>query len=327
MGNARAAEKLLLGDPFTGADAVEMGIANAVLPAAEVVPHARRVAERFNALPPGAVRETKRLMRRAARAADAGGDRRRVRHLRGAAAEPGGQGGVRCLLPEAQARFLPVLSAPGAGRAAARAPGAGARLKLALTPLLVAQALRDPAPGAGAARGGRTPRRPRRARRRRRLRLLVAGDSSAAGVGVAHQDQAVVGYLVRTLRARVAPGRSSGAFAPAPASPRAPCSSCCAAPPPPADVAVVITGVNDVVDQIPVRRALRDRARARRLAARPGAGATSSSPRCRRCTSSRSCREPLRRVVGADARRHDQALARWAATRSDVSARADRRST
>ena len=69
MGNARAAEKLLLGDPFTGADAVECGIANAVLPASEVVKHARRIAERFNALPPGAVRETKRLMRRGAAAA------------------------------------------------------------------------------------------------------------------------------------------------------------------------------------------------------------------------------------------------------------------
>ena len=65
MGNARAAEKLLLGDPFTGADAVECGIANAVLPAGEVVNHARRIAERFNALPPGAVRDTKTLMRRA----------------------------------------------------------------------------------------------------------------------------------------------------------------------------------------------------------------------------------------------------------------------
>ena len=65
MGNVRAAEKLLLGDPFTGADAVECGIANAVLPAGEVVSHARRVAERFNALPPGAVRDSKTLMRRA----------------------------------------------------------------------------------------------------------------------------------------------------------------------------------------------------------------------------------------------------------------------
>ena len=63
MGHARAAEKLMLGEPFSGSDAVDCGIANAVLPAAEVVNHARRMAERFNALPPSAVRETKRLMR------------------------------------------------------------------------------------------------------------------------------------------------------------------------------------------------------------------------------------------------------------------------
>ena len=64
MGHRRAAERLLLGDPFTGEQAVECGLANAVLPAAEVLPHARRMAERFNALPPGAVRDAKRLMRR-----------------------------------------------------------------------------------------------------------------------------------------------------------------------------------------------------------------------------------------------------------------------
>ena len=63
MGRARAAEKLLLGDPFTAAEAVELGLANAALPPEEVLPHARRIAERFNALPPGAVRETKRLLR------------------------------------------------------------------------------------------------------------------------------------------------------------------------------------------------------------------------------------------------------------------------
>jgi enoyl-CoA hydratase/carnithine racemase len=64
LGRVKAAEKLLLGDPFTAAEAVECGIANAVLPAAEVVNHARRIAERFNALPPGAVGDTKRLLRR-----------------------------------------------------------------------------------------------------------------------------------------------------------------------------------------------------------------------------------------------------------------------
>jgi enoyl-CoA hydratase/carnithine racemase len=63
MGHRRAAEKLLLGDPFTGEQAVECGIANAVLPAGEVMAQARRVAERFNQLPPGAVRDAKRLMR------------------------------------------------------------------------------------------------------------------------------------------------------------------------------------------------------------------------------------------------------------------------
>ena len=65
VGHAKATELLLLGEPFNGETAVELGIANAVLPAGEVVNHARRIAERFNALAPGAVRATKTLMRRA----------------------------------------------------------------------------------------------------------------------------------------------------------------------------------------------------------------------------------------------------------------------
>ena len=63
MGHRRAAEKLLLGDPVPPEQAVDCGIANAVLPAGEVVNHARRVAERFNGLPPGAVRAAKQLLR------------------------------------------------------------------------------------------------------------------------------------------------------------------------------------------------------------------------------------------------------------------------
>jgi len=69
MGHVKAAEKLLLGDPMSPQDAVDLGLANAVLPAGEVVNHARRIAERFNALPPGAVRDTKKLLRRAGTAA------------------------------------------------------------------------------------------------------------------------------------------------------------------------------------------------------------------------------------------------------------------
>src|SRR5262249_30416599 len=61
IGHVQAAERLLLGEPFTGADAVAMGIANASLPSTEVLMKARRMAERFNTLPPDAVRESKRL--------------------------------------------------------------------------------------------------------------------------------------------------------------------------------------------------------------------------------------------------------------------------
>ena len=67
VGHAKAAQLLLLGEPFTGSDAVEFGIANAVLPPQEVLPFARRMAERFNTLPAGAVRDTKRLLRGASK--------------------------------------------------------------------------------------------------------------------------------------------------------------------------------------------------------------------------------------------------------------------
>lgn len=62
-GHLKAAEKLLLGDPFGAEEAREMRLVNAILPAGEVVNHARRMAERFNALPPAAVRASKKLLR------------------------------------------------------------------------------------------------------------------------------------------------------------------------------------------------------------------------------------------------------------------------
>ena len=64
-GRVRAAELLLLGRPFLAAEAVVLGIVNAVLPAAELMAHAQSVARAFNVLPPGAVRDTKKLLREA----------------------------------------------------------------------------------------------------------------------------------------------------------------------------------------------------------------------------------------------------------------------
>lgn len=65
LGHVRAAQKLLLGEPIPADEAVRLGLANAVLPADQVLAHARAEAERFNALPQEGVRASKRLMKRA----------------------------------------------------------------------------------------------------------------------------------------------------------------------------------------------------------------------------------------------------------------------
>lgn len=64
IGHVKAAEKLLLGNAFTAREAVELNLANAMLPEHQVLDCARQMAERFNSLPQDAVRETKKLMRR-----------------------------------------------------------------------------------------------------------------------------------------------------------------------------------------------------------------------------------------------------------------------
>lgn len=62
-GHQRAAEKLLLGEPFDAAEALAMGLVCAVLPAEELMPHVLRQLAKLVALPAGAVRATKRLMK------------------------------------------------------------------------------------------------------------------------------------------------------------------------------------------------------------------------------------------------------------------------
>lgn len=68
-GYHRAAEKLLFGEPLSAEEAVEMGLVNRLLAPGEVLDHAMRQARRLCALPPEAVRETKRLLRQGASAA------------------------------------------------------------------------------------------------------------------------------------------------------------------------------------------------------------------------------------------------------------------
>jgi len=189
--------------------------------------------------------------------------------------------------------------------------------KLVLSPVLVAQAI---------ATRARLPRLPEPEGERHGsvgrgvpLRLLVCGDSSAAGVGVGRQADA----LAHRLAQRVATGakarvhwqlraRSGLTSAQTLALLRDEGHA-------PADVAVVVTGVNDVVDQIPSHRAVAAReALANWLRNGHGCQHVVFAP-LPPIHHFPGLPQPLRWVAGADARRHNRALGDWAATRSDCS--------
>jgi lysophospholipase L1-like esterase len=191
-------------------------------------------------------------------------------------------------------------------------------LKLVLAPVLVAQAVRTRrrAPVLPEPAG---PRHGRVGQGDAELRLLIAGDSSAAGVGVAHQDQALAGHLSRALHRHSARPVRWELHARSGLTTQQVFALLRTAEPPPADVAVVLSGVNDVIDLVPTRRAVQQRAaladwllgegRVRHVVFAP-------LPPVHRFP---LLPEPLRRVMGDDARRHDAALGRWAASRGDVS--------
>ena len=86
-----------------------------------------------------------------------------------------------------------------------------------------------------------------------------------------------------------------------------------------ADIAVLVTGVNDVVDQVPSHHAVAHRealANWLRNAAAVQHVAFAPLPPVHAFP---GLPQPLRWVAGTDARRHNAALRDWAATRLDVS--------
>lgn len=189
-------------------------------------------------------------------------------------------------------------------------------LKFALAPVLAAQAV---------ATRRRAPLLPEAAGPRQApagdgaLRLLIAGDSSAAGVGVERQERALAGHLVRTLRAESGREVAWQLVARSGLNTAGVLALLRESDALPAEVAVVVSGVNDLIDRVPPARAVQQRAaladwllhergvRHVVFAPLPPVHRFPLLPR------------PLRDVAGAEARRHDRALARWAATRADVS--------
>jgi len=192
-------------------------------------------------------------------------------------------------------------------------------LKIVLAPVLVAQAVatrkRAPSlPEAAGAREGTIGGDGADA-----LRLLIAGDSSAAGVGVARQDQALAGCLGRALQRRIARPVHWRLQARSGFTTQQVFALLREQPPQAADVAVVVTGVNDVIEQVPLRRAIAQRsALADWLLGERGVSHVVFAP-LPPVERFPLLPRPLRTVMGADAHRLDDALARWAATRSDVS--------
>lgn len=176
---------------------------------------------------------------------------------------------------------------------------------IGLAPILLAQGLwvraRTPIlPEAEGPRAGRCGHGPP-------LGLLIAGDSSAAGVGVAHQDQALAGQLAAALAGRFtldwrliagSGWRSADLLA-----------ALHEAEAQPVDAAVVVVGVNDVTARVPVTRWLDQQAAlADELRHRWGARRVifSAVPPMRAMT---ALPRPLRGVLGARAAALNAALA------------------
>ena len=190
-------------------------------------------------------------------------------------------------------------------------------LKIALAPLLVAQAVatRRRAPRLPEADGPREGR----VGEGERLSLLIVGDSSAAGVGVRRQDEALAGHLTRALAQSASRRVHWQLVAQSGITTAQALELVRQVRPMPADIAVAVLGVNDVIDQVPPQRAVQQRAALAdwlRHAAGVRHVVFAPLPPVHRFP---LLPQPLRHVMGRDAMRHDEAMARWAATRDDVS--------
>jgi len=189
--------------------------------------------------------------------------------------------------------------------------------KLLLSPLLIAQAVatrrRAPIlPEASGDRHGVVGSGPA-------LRLLIVGDSSGAGVGVPTQDVALSGHLSRSLARMACIEVNWCLLAKSGITSAQAFELVQRERPPSADVAVVVLGVNDVIDQVPSHRAVQHRAAlADWLIANLEVKHVAFAP-LPPMHQFPLLPQPLRWIMGRDALRHNDAMARWAATRVDVS--------
>ena len=189
--------------------------------------------------------------------------------------------------------------------------------RLALGPLLLAQAVRMrraavelPEP--------RGPRRGTAGRGRPTLRLLVIGDSSAAGVGARTQREALASPLAERLAWRLGGAVRWQLVAESGLTSEGVLQQLIRARPRPADVAVVIVGVNDITKDVPLAFAIRQRSHiADWLQVHAGVRHV-VFPSLPEMEMFPAVPRPLSWYAGQAARRNNRAQARWAAQHEGV---------
>jgi lysophospholipase L1-like esterase len=151
-----------------------------------------------------------------------------------------------------------------------------------------------------------------------KLRLLVVGDSSAAGVGARTQREALARPLAGQLAERLA-GRvrwqlvarsgltSEGVY-----------DELVSAQPRPADVAVVVVGVNDITKDVPLDVALRHRSRIAEWLRVQAEARHVIVPALPEIEKFPAVPKPLSWYAGRAARRNNGAQRRWAARQAGV---------
>jgi lysophospholipase L1-like esterase len=150
------------------------------------------------------------------------------------------------------------------------------------------------------------------------LRLLIVGDSSAAGVGAAHQDEALAGRLSAALVAALATTVHWRLVARTGVTARELAKLIDEAAPARFDIALIVVGVNDVTGLRSKAAWLRDvdalAARLRNIA--PGARLVASGLPPMHLFP--ALPQPLRGFLGARAIAFDDALGHWAARQPDA---------
>jgi lysophospholipase L1-like esterase len=192
-----------------------------------------------------------------------------------------------------------------------------AAARTALKPVLITQAnyLRRTAlelPEADGPRVGAAGRGPHT------LRLLLAGDSCAAGVGARTQDEALVVPLAEQLARQTGRRVEWQLIARTGNTSIQTYEMLAAEALPPLDVAIVITGVNDITKQVPLHRALLYRERTARLLRERTGARQVVFPSLPPINQFPSVPHPLAWWAGLMAERNNRAQERWAQRRADL---------